>query len=234
MKEMGVELPENHEEGIEMVALSLRGIGSATQSPDVMVALLSPIDSDKYKLPNGNEMIYPVAIPSELSPIFFSKINSLYSSNVDLPNLTYYFELISDTKLTALHIYEGRYSIKSELYYVGENGTRGSFKTSMPNGLMTALEQRLDILIDYKLLSKAASYFDVKQKDSLLPSDVSPLQSYYNELKSQISNGVKPDDPLVLHLIKMLASMSDELIQNLLEVAVDSENYEWISVLKNS
>ena len=74
----------------------------------------------------------------------------------------------------------------------------------------------------------------MKQKDSLLPSDVSPLQSYYNELKSQISNGVKPDDPLVLHLIKMLASMSDELIQNLLEVAVDSENYEWISVLKNS
>ena len=234
MKEMGIESWDNHEEGIEMVALTLRGLGSATQSPESMVALLSPINSDKYKLPNGNEMIYPVAIPSELSPIFFSKINSLYSSNVVLPNLTHYFELITDTKLTALHIYEGRYSVKPYLYYVGEDGTHGSFKTSMPNGLMTALEQKLDILIEYKLLNEAAEYFDIKQKETISPSDVSPLQSYYNELKSQISNGVKPDDPLVLHLIKMLASMSDELIQNLLEVAVDSENYEWVSVLKNS
>lgn len=225
----------NLEEGIEMVPLALNGIGSATKSPDVMVLLLSPIDLEHYKLPNGNKMFYPVAIPSEMSPIIFSKINSLYSNDVQLPELTHYFELITDTKLTALHIYHGRYAIKSCLFYAGKDGTRGSFRTSMVRGLLTALEHKLDIFIEYKLLKEAARYFDASQEEVPYSSpSIHTVQSYYNELKSKISTGVKPDNPQVLHLVKMLTSMNNELIDSLLNEAIASENYEWVSVLKSN
>lgn len=223
------------EEGIEMVPLALNGIGSDTKSPDVMVLLLSPIDSEYYKLPNGNKMFCPVAIPSEMSPIIFAKIDSLYSNDVQLPELSHYFELITDTKLTALHIYHGRYTIKPYLFYAGKDGARGSFKTSIARGLLTALEHKLDIFIEYNLLKEVAKYFDASQGEVPYSSpSTHTVQSYYNELKSKISKGVKPDNPQVLHLVKMLTSMNNELIDRLLNEAIVSENYEWVSVLKSN
>ena len=226
---------DNLEEGIEMVPLALKGIGSVTKSPDVMVLLLSPIDSEHYKLPNGNEMFYPVAVPSEMSPIIFSKIDSIYSNEVQLPELSHYFELITDTKLTALHIYHGRYAIRPYLFYAGKNGARGSFKIPMVRGLLTAMEHKLDIFIEYKLLKEVAKNFDASQQEVPYSSpSIHTVQSYYNELKSKISKGVKPNNPQVLHLVKMLTSMNNELIDSLLNEAIASENYEWVSVLKSN
>lgn len=226
-------MKERGEERI-LVPMKLSGLGSTQSAPETMVILLTPVEQDKYHLPSGEQMIYPIGVPPEMAPIYFARITHHFMPDGDMPQLTHFYELMSETKLQTLNIYQGKLGARPYLVFRDKEGEENSFRVSLPNGILSAISHNLPILMELKLLEAAASVVKVNRgepgKVSTEKEDsVTSLEAINNEIKS----GNKPEYPQSVHLMKAISRLTVEDRAKLIELAVEEENYEWAAVLKD-
>lgn len=217
-----------------MVPMKLNGLGSAQSAPETMVILLTPVEEDKYLLPSGEPMIFPVGVPAELAPIYFSKITQHFMPDRDTLELSHFYELISETKLQTLHIYQGKQGARPYLVFKDKKGEENSFRVSLPNGLLTAIHHNLPILMEQKLLETVAAVVKVnKGEPKSIRSERVNTVSPFDTIIQRIESGNKPDSPLPTSLIDVIGNFSIDERAKLMDVALEYENYEWAAVLKD-
>lgn len=210
-----------------MVPMKLNGLGSAQSIPETLVVLLTPVEENKYCLPTGDPMIFPIGVPAEMVPVYFAKITQHFTPNGAIPDLSHYYELMSETKLQTLHIYQGKSGARSYLVFKNKQGEENSFRVSLLNGILSALSHRLPILMEQTLLEAAASVVRINRTKS--KETHAPLETIAKEIEA----GVKPDNPLSPDIRRILDNLAVEDRAKLLQMAVAYENYEWAAVLKD-
>lgn len=228
-----IRMKDRGEERI-LVPMKLSGLGSAQSTPETMVILLAPVEEERYRLPNGAPMIYPVGVPPELAPIYFAKITQHFLPDGKVPEMSHFYELISHTKLKTLHIYQGEHGARPYLVFRDEKGEENSFRVSLINGILSAINHNLPILMEQKLLEAVASVVKVNLKEPIQDrpnklNTISPMQLIYKEIEA----GNKPNDPLSETQKRMLINLTLDEQTKLMERALELENYEWAAVLKD-
>lgn len=227
-------MKETGEEGRVLVPMKLDGFGSSQSSPDAMVLLLIPVEDDKYRLPNGEQMIYPVGVAPAVAPIYFAKLTQLYECmNDTLLEMSNFYELMSETKLQTLHIYQGKSGARPYLVYRDKNGEENSFRVSLPNGILTAMSHNLPILVEQKLLESTASAVRVNRGEpTSAPNEKRGKSISPADIGNEIIAGNKPESPMDEDLKRAIANFSPEEHSLLRVLAIKNENYEWAAVLK--
>lgn len=233
LKEKEDDMRETGEER-ELVPMKVNGLGSATTSPETMVILLTPMEEDKYKLPNGNHMIYPVGVPPEMGPIYFNILTQLFLQKERADELTHYFELISGSTLQALHIYQGNRGPRPYMIFVDKAGEENSFRVPLPNGILSALSHQIPILIERKLLLSVANVVRINSDDTAIELNATKGEgSLYKSVEKHITKGMKPAELPATHVLEAIRHFTEDERSTLMNLAVEYENYEWAALLND-
>lgn len=223
--------PADQARGEALVPMQIEGLDSreGTEGGNIVV-LLTPKEKGKYRMPNGNDFYFPVVLTPELAPLCLAKVKQVSSSEGLLPDMTNFFELISDTRLVALHICEGTSeSIRNYLVYENAEGEQGRFPVLLDQGTLVAYEHCLAIMMEGKLL---ASFMDMLLNSHSFLNSETTKKYIYDEIKKSILSHEMPADEDELGFLSMgIDYLSNEEVEELVNLALENDAYEWVSHL---
>lgn len=227
----------NRETGSErtLVEMKISGLGNMVGDPQTMVILMVPVDDDIYKGPEGHPMVFPVPVPASIAPIYFMRITRHFRGLPLSDDLIPLYEDLTESELKAFHIYMGRHTMHSYMIYQDRMGEENSFATPLANGILTATLNDLPILLEQKLLLKAASTIKInymndgevirKQQKQNHP------KTYYELVTNLIMDDQRPEDQDSETVQDAINALSEQQKQELTQLALERESYEWAARL---
>lgn len=218
-----------------LVEMKISGLGNMVGDPRTMVILLVPLDDDIYRDQEGHPMVFPVPVPAQIAPIYFMRITKHFRGMPIADDLLKHYEDLTGSELTALHIYMGRHSIQSYMIYLDKYGEENSFATPLANGVLSATLNDLPILLEQKLLLKAASTVKINyDKDGEMIREEQKAElpkTYYELITNLIMDGKRPEDEDAGTIEDAVRALDEQKRQELTKLALEHEVYEWAAIL---
>lgn len=219
---------EGHGE-VEMVEMKVSGLGNLSHSEQSLVILLMPSDdsfNDQYN--DGKQMVFPIAVPKVLSPLYFYKITSIYKLRPVQDDLIDYYSKITKSRLTHISIFSVHGQLKGIMHYKRDDDMPGGhFEVNLPNLVYTAIKHGLGIFIELELLIDASKTVKVSYLDGGIADGQQQEAKGFELISNFILDGIRPDELNNKQLEDNRSMLNTHEISELFELAIQHEEYEW-------
>lgn len=140
-----------HDEGdCRMVRVMIAALGNLVNNNRTLVILLAPYDLATHSDGASSELLYPILIPPQVSPYYFTEFaEAQRSQQQEFPHILCQ---LSGAKLKELHIFGDDQFIRAHIHFEDREGVAGVLVATPPDMLLFALQTGTPIFIEEKLL----------------------------------------------------------------------------------
>lgn len=214
---------------IKLVQAQVIGLGKLNQLENSLVAFLAPIEVEDLENNLGDNGIYfPLIYPDSLANLYRIRLSNIESGHPIISDLLDYYSQYTGCKISHVSIVNHNDEIKGFISIETKDGWKGDVEVAITNTLYVAQKYDLDIYVDQRLLGEI-SIRGLSNNDT--KNEVDEVASLVSDVCNYIVEGVLPSEVDEKELGEIRQNITDEDLNDLIQVAIEHERYEWADFL---
>lgn len=229
------------EQSKRYLRMTIGGMGNLSVNPAVLVMLLVPLSEAGKPVRQVTEQLFPVPLTPPRGQMYFHRLVEVLKGGPERESLFGSFLAASGTELLSLRVTAEGDRLSTTVKLRDRDGLLKSFVVRMEDALIHAVLEGVPIFVDEDILlslgQRVAFHFapgpfgeapDAPQEEKGPERAKSPFE----QLSDFIRSGSRPEEmgqELRSHVEVLLPRQRAELG----EIAIETENYEWASYLRD-
>lgn len=214
-----------------MVQVELGGVGNLSNNPGVVVLLLTPVDSLYRPYPDRHEPVFPVPIDYLTGQLYLSRLYQVLKGHFTSNEVLAGYCRALNISLDRVNIRLEDSSVKTSLEVTHAQGMKESLTVHLHRTVLGAVLGRIPIFVEATLLDRMAQRVRIQGRDTISGEPIDLNQIQVKELRQMIADGATPDHMTEVQA-QFLQNQKSDVLEELLEVAVQVENFEWAACLQ--
>ena len=221
--------------GKRYVRMTIGGMGNLSASPDVLVMLLIPESETSRPIRETMDQIFPVPLRPPVGQNYFHRLVQVLRQGPETEGLLYSFLTASATELLSLHVTSQGDRISTRVKLRDRAGLIKSFTVFMEDALVQSVLLGVPIFVDEEILRSIRSQVSFHVTDAPMVGpmpDPERKQSPIEMISDFIRSGSRPEE-MEEEMRNNVQVMLPRQWAELSEIAIETENYEWASYLRD-
>ena len=218
----------------QYLQMTIGGMGNLSANPSILVMLLIPESEAGRPIREVTEQLFPVPLQPPLGQLYFPRLVGALHRGPEPESLLRSYLVSSGTSLLSLKVTSEGDHLTTMVTLRDREGLTKSFSVPMVDALIHAVLHGVPIYVDRDILlsigSQVSFHFisDPTETPTIRPERVMPP---YERITDFIRSGSKPEE-MDEEMRKNVQVMLPRQWEELGEIAVETENYEWASYLQ--
>lgn len=225
------------EQSKRYLRMSIGGMGNLSGNPSVLVMLLVPISETGKPIREVTEQLFPVPLTPPRGQVYFHRLVEVLKHGPERGSLFGSFLTASGTEILSLRVSSSGDRLTTTVKLKDREGILKSFIVRLEDALVHAVLEGIPIFVDEDILLNIGQQVSFHFAPG--PFDEAPEQKPGEQTKSPfelisdfIRSGSRPEE-MGREMRSNVEVMLPRQRAELGEIAIETENYEWASFLRD-
>lgn len=217
------------------VRMTIGGMGNLSANPSVLVMLLIPESESGKPIREVTDQLFPVPLHPPMGQTYFHRLVEVLRRGPETEGLFHSFLTASETDLLSLRVTSEGDRLSTRVKLQDRKGLIKSFTVHMEDALVQSVLLGVPIFVDEEILRSIRSQVSFHVTDSPMVGptpDPERKRSPIELISDFIRSGSRPEE-MGEEMRSNVQVMLPRQWAELSEIAIETENYEWASYLRD-
>lgn len=215
-----------------MVEIEFGGIGNLSNDPGAIVMLLMPTGGTLTPYPDKHMPVFPVPIDVFTGRLYLRRLyRALKGGDATSEVLQGYCRVLNLTP-ERVNIRLDESAVRTTLDVSYGDGTTESVPVRLHSTVLAAVLNDIPLYVESTLLERMSQNVRIQGRENWHDDPKALVHAQTQALKELISSGANPEE-MTNEQEQFLLSLDTDVLSALLDIAVQTENFEWAARLQN-